>query len=48
MTWVWRNNVVDEAGKPQNTTVASAFAKNQTKYQEELKSLDEWLGLIAE
>ena len=48
MTKVWRNNVVDQTGTPINTTVASAFAKDQGNYEDLLTSLDTWLGLIAE
>lgn len=48
MTKVWRNNVIDETGTPMSTTVASAFSKYQTTFEDDLEALDTWLGLIEE
>ena len=48
MSKVWRYNVIDEAGKPLSTTVASAFQKDITTYEESIKALDTWLGVIVE
>ena len=48
MSNVWRYNVIDEAGKPLDSTVASKFQTAEKTYGELLASLDQWFALVSE
>ena len=48
LQYCWRGNVIDAEGVPQSTTVESAFKKNQSTYEADIKALDAWFGIIEE
>jgi hypothetical protein len=48
MSRVWRYNIIDVNGQNMNTTVGSAFNSDKDNYEENLKSLDTWFGLILD
>ena len=45
---VWVNNVIEQDGSAMSTTAESAFRKNQDEFEESIKELDKWFGIVAD